>query len=231
MAHRQHQAGCPPTVQRGSGSSLRCRQSSTVSRWTPSRSQISASPTGSCFVCWSAMERRRLLPVGKAMPWGAGAGRLLDTRSVGREFVLGYPAAERSPTRRPRGDARQPAGGEEPQRVCNRRDVGPWARGYASARRILGWGVPQGDVAAITNADSCNQIGSAPRRREGRRSHEGTRETGERGADRPTQSSAVRTCRPGLDGGRSRDPHRGTPRHGGSRPRAATNTLDVRGDG
>ena len=68
MSHRQHHAVCPPTVQRGSGSSPRCRQSSTVSRWTPSRSPSSASPTGSCFVCGSAMERGRQLPVGKAMP-------------------------------------------------------------------------------------------------------------------------------------------------------------------
>jgi hypothetical protein len=57
MSHRQHQAGCPPTVQRGSGRSPRCRQSSTVSRWTPSRSLISANPTGSCFLCWSAIEQ------------------------------------------------------------------------------------------------------------------------------------------------------------------------------
>jgi hypothetical protein len=110
MSHRQHQAGCPPTVQRGSGSSPRCRQSSTVSRWTLSRSPISASPTGSCFVCWSAMERRRQLPVGKAMPWEL-APAVVDTRSVGREFVLGYPAAS-GPRPAGRGrDARRPAGG------------------------------------------------------------------------------------------------------------------------
>jgi hypothetical protein len=113
MSHRQHQAGCPPTVQRGSGSSPRCRQSSTVSRWTLSRSPISASPTGSCFVCWSAMERRRQLPVGKAMPWEL-APAVVDTRSVGREFVLGYPAAS-GPRPAGRGrDARRPAGGGDP---------------------------------------------------------------------------------------------------------------------
>jgi hypothetical protein len=39
-------------------------------------------------VCGSTMERRRLRPVGKAMPLGAGAGGLLDTRAVGRKFVL-----------------------------------------------------------------------------------------------------------------------------------------------
>jgi len=33
---------------------------------------------------------------------GSRRQRLLDTRSVGREFVLAYPAAERSPTRKPR---------------------------------------------------------------------------------------------------------------------------------
>jgi hypothetical protein len=69
MSHRQHQAGCPPTVQRGSGSSPRWRQRSSVAGLASSRSPISASPTGSCLVCWSAMERRRLLPVGKALPW------------------------------------------------------------------------------------------------------------------------------------------------------------------
>jgi hypothetical protein len=35
---------------------------------------ISTSPTGSCFVCWSAMERRRPAPVRKGDALGAGAG-------------------------------------------------------------------------------------------------------------------------------------------------------------
>jgi hypothetical protein len=42
---------------------------------------------------------------------GSRRQRLLDTRSVGREFVLAYPAAERSPDPRAEGDARRPAGG------------------------------------------------------------------------------------------------------------------------
>jgi hypothetical protein len=74
MSHRQHQAGCPPTVQRGSGSSPWWRQRSSVSRPAPSRWPISTSPTGSCFVCWSAMERRRPAPVRKGDALGAGAG-------------------------------------------------------------------------------------------------------------------------------------------------------------
>jgi Stage II sporulation protein E (SpoIIE) len=102
MSHRQHQAGCPPTVKRGSGSSPRWRQRSSVSRSAPSRPLISASPTGSCLVCWSAMERRRPAPSRKGDALEAGASGYLDTRLVGREFVLAYPAAERSPTRRPK---------------------------------------------------------------------------------------------------------------------------------
>jgi len=124
VSHRQHQAGCPPTVQRGSGSSPRWRQSSTRSRWTPSRSPISASPTGSCFVCWSAMERRRLLPLGRRC-LGRRRRRLFDTRSVGRESVLGYPAAERAPTRRPRVTRDGPPEGGTTRRAAKRK-VAPW---------------------------------------------------------------------------------------------------------
>ena len=45
----QFQAGLPPTVHRGSGSTPRVRQMSTVGRLTPSRSAISGMPTGSQF--------------------------------------------------------------------------------------------------------------------------------------------------------------------------------------
>ena len=72
---------------------------------------------------WSA---GALLPVGKAMPWGAGRQRLLDTRSVGREFVLAYPAAERSPTRRPRATRDGPPEGRGPIRWAARREAVPW---------------------------------------------------------------------------------------------------------
>lgn len=43
----QFHAGLPPTSQRGSGMTPRCRHMSTVGRLTPSRSATSAMPTGS----------------------------------------------------------------------------------------------------------------------------------------------------------------------------------------
>jgi hypothetical protein len=113
ISHRQHQAGCPPTVHRGSGSSPRWRQWSSVSRSAPSRSPVSASPNGSCFVCWSAMERRRPAPVGKAMPWEptpAAVGYPFG----GTRIRAGLASRGAVPDPHAEGDARRPAGGEEP---------------------------------------------------------------------------------------------------------------------
>jgi hypothetical protein len=126
MSHRQHKAGCPPTVQRGSGSSPRWRQKSSVSGVASSRSPISPSPTGSCLVCWSAMERRRPAPRSERRCLGSRRQRLLDTRSVGREFVLAYPAAARSPTRRPRATRDGPPEERGPIRRAAQREAVPW---------------------------------------------------------------------------------------------------------
>jgi hypothetical protein len=111
MSHRQHQAGCPPTVQRGSGRSPRWRQRSGLSRSTPSRSPISASPTGSCFVCWSAMERRRLFPVGKAMPWEPALAAI-GYPFGGTRIRAGLSSRGAVPDPQAGGVARRPAGGE-----------------------------------------------------------------------------------------------------------------------
>ena len=60
---------------------------------------------------WSAGAR---LPVGRRC-LGSRRQRLWDTRSVGPEFVLAYPAAERSPTPQAEGrDVRRPGGGRGP---------------------------------------------------------------------------------------------------------------------
>jgi hypothetical protein len=56
---------------------------------------------------------------------GSRRQRLLDTRSVGREFVLAYPAAERSPTRGPRATRNGPPEGRGPIRRAARRETVP----------------------------------------------------------------------------------------------------------
>ncbi len=126
MSHRQHQAGCPPTVQRGSGSSPRWRQKPSVSRSAPSRSPISASPTGSRFVSWSAMERRRPAPGRKGDALGAGAsGYWIPVRWDANSCWLIQPA-ERSPTRRPRATRDGPPEGRGPIRRAAQREAVPW---------------------------------------------------------------------------------------------------------
>jgi hypothetical protein len=114
MSHRQHQAGCPPTVQRGSGSSPRWRQRSGVSRSAPSRSPISASPTGSCFVCWSAMERRRPAPGRKGDALGAGAsGHWIPVRWDANSCRLIQPRSGPQPAGRGRRETARRRGGDQ----------------------------------------------------------------------------------------------------------------------
>jgi hypothetical protein len=114
MSHRQHQAGCPPTVQRGSGSSPRWRQRSGVSRSAPSRSPISASPTGSCFVCWSAMERRRPAPGRKGDALGAGAsGYWIPVRWDANSCRLIQPRSGPQPAGRGRRETARRRGGDQ----------------------------------------------------------------------------------------------------------------------
>jgi hypothetical protein len=57
---------------------------------------------------------------------GSRRQRLLDTRSVGREFVLAYPAAARSPTRRPRATRDGPPEERGPIRRAAQREAVPW---------------------------------------------------------------------------------------------------------
>jgi hypothetical protein len=60
------------------------------------------------------------------MRLGAGAsGLLIPVRSDTKSCWV-YPAAERSPTRRPAGDARRPAGGGGTTRRAARREAVPW---------------------------------------------------------------------------------------------------------
>jgi hypothetical protein len=125
MSHRQHQAGCPPTVQRGSGSSPRWRQRSGVSRSAPSRSPISASPTGSCFVCWSAMERRRPAPGRKGDALGAGASvSWIPVRWDANSCWLIQPRSGPQPAGRGRRETARRRRG--PIRRAARREAVPW---------------------------------------------------------------------------------------------------------
>jgi hypothetical protein len=125
MSHRQHQAGCPPTVQRGSGSSPRWRQRSGVSRSAPSRSPIPASPTGSCFVCWSAMERRRPAPGRKGDALGAGASvSWIPVRWDANSCWLIQPRSGPRPASRGRRETARRRRG--PIRRAARREAVPW---------------------------------------------------------------------------------------------------------
>jgi hypothetical protein len=57
---------------------------------------------------------------------GSRRQRPLDTRSVGREFVLTYQPAERSPTRRPRATRDGPPEERGPIRRAAQREAVPW---------------------------------------------------------------------------------------------------------
>jgi hypothetical protein len=114
MSHRQHQAGCPPTVQRGSGSSPRWRQKSSASGVASSRSPISPTPTGSCLVCWSAMERRRPAPGRKGDALGAGAsGYWIPVRWDANSCWLIQPRSGPRPAGRGRRETARRRGGDQ----------------------------------------------------------------------------------------------------------------------
>jgi hypothetical protein len=135
MSHRQHQAGCPPTVQRDSGRSPRCRQSSTVSRWTPSRSLISANPTGSCFLCWSAIEQLGQVVVPEQSERAAA-----HVMQVTRLGVPGGTSSGGSPQTRRR------CSGEKP---CSKfRRTVPWSAGMRARRPSA-----DGDASASPTRD------------------------------------------------------------------------------
>jgi hypothetical protein len=164
MSHRQHQAG-PPTVQRGSGSSPRWRQRSGVSRSAPSRSPISASPTGSCFVCWSAMERRRPAPGRKGDALGAGASvSWIPVRWDANSCWLIQPRSG-PPTRKPRATRDGPP--EEGTNPAGRpaRSGSLGALGNQGPARSLAWrGYPNNFQANRPDPRAEGLPGPIPRR-------------------------------------------------------------------
>ena len=96
-----------------------------MSRSAPSRSPVSASPTGSCFVCWSAMERRRPAPGRKGDALGADAGGCW--RPVpwdANPCWLSQPRSGSRPARRGRRETARRRGGTT--RRAARREAVPW---------------------------------------------------------------------------------------------------------